>query len=135
MPELDSAAVTTYSTELPPDLLEDGVPSPAAAGDAERFQKLMSTEGTPDVDSMTPIARGAGTLGDAILSKMNAVGKNYQKTAAEFNDSAIDGTSALGLSAMLRLQGRMIQVSLEIDVVSKGIAKGLQHVDQLTKLQ
>jgi hypothetical protein len=81
------------------------------------------------------VKSGTGTLGDAILDKMNAVGKHYQQTAAEFNDSAIEGTSALGLSAMLKLQGRMIQVSLEVDVVSKGIAKGLQHADQLTKLQ
>ena len=109
---------------------------------ASRFSDLLSagiTQPNPisaasnGVQPAIPL--GKATLGDAILGKLGAVGDNYRASVQEAVSAFSVPTEKLGLSGLLRIQMSMAQVSLDIELISKGISKAAQHIDSLTKLQ
>ena len=72
---------------------------------------------TTGVQEQSAVGAGTGVLGDR---------KKMSVTAA----SGVFTTSDL-----LRIQFQMIETSLQVDLISKGVSKGVQDIDQLTKLQ
>jgi hypothetical protein len=109
---------------------------------AARLSDLMTVDdGVTGTAVVTPPARieavvppDTGTLGDAILGKLDNLSSHYQDAVKHAHD-ALDGTRSPGLHDMLRLQFNMTVVTMEIDVLGKGVSKVVQTLDQLTKLQ
>jgi type III secretion system YscI/HrpB-like protein len=109
------------------------------AGAAARLSDLLSApDGTsvPGVDPVDGVSQsGPATLGDAILNKLNAVGEHYSKTVADAEQIVAMPSNKLGLSEVLQMQLSVSQLSLDVELISKGVSKAVQHVDTLTKLQ
>jgi len=106
--------------------------------DAGRMADLMSTQnvqsqaGTPPVKDIAPTGN---SMGDQILRSIDAAGKTYRTKADEINKLlSVDG-AALTTTDLLKMQMRLIDSSLQIDLISKTVSKAVQHIDQLTKLQ
>ena len=127
--------------------------SPVGRGDAEHFASLLNRD-VPGAGNASAVkaadpaaaavpgasspssANSPRTLGDAILNKLGAVGDQYRADRAQVTQSMEDlGTGTLSVSKMVQLHLRLSNMSLDADLVSKGVAKVGQHIEQLTKLQ
>lgn len=116
----------------PPELDADGQ---RAAGFLT--ESLSAPDNAPAVTDRLPAsAGGLANMGDAIIRGMQAVGQHYQETTNGLHASIKESAaSPLNIGGLLQIQARLIEVTMEVEVVSKGISKTTQHVDQLTKLQ
>lgn len=112
------------------------VPQDVSA-DANRFSSLMAPDDpVPDVAPVTvaPVSPPSdASIGDAILDRLHSAGDAYRTKRDEVL-GALD-SETLGVRHLLKLQIDVAELSLRVDVFSKGVAKLLSHVDQLTKLQ
>lgn len=132
--ELDSSfSAEVDSTNLPnasPDVLNDG----------QRFSELLSVGDSvaPVNESLPPIQRSGiytNTLGDAILQRLDALGSSF-RAQVERTHAMVEATpNSLSLRDLVKLQLEMASVSLEIEIVGKGVQKAVQHADQLSKIQ
>ena len=117
-----------------------GVPLPSqGTGDgAEFLQKLLSEDSVTSVSSVSNINfpdSTKTTMGDAILARLDSIGASY-KSAVEKTHNLLDGPPGkLDLQVLLQLEIDMSAVSLQVELVGKGVSKAVQHFDQLTKLQ
>jgi hypothetical protein len=132
------------------------VSSTVSDSDAARFADLMSTQtsqaqapsqvqATSQVQGPSAVAptgvaetsavRPGRSIGDAILSKFDSLGRHYVEQNSEINSFlSVDGAQ-LSPGRLLQLQIQMLDQSVVVDVASRVISKGVQEVDQLTKLQ
>jgi hypothetical protein len=126
------------------------VSSTVSDSDAARFADLMSTQTSqaqapsqvqgPSAVAPTGVAetsavRPSRSIGDAILSKFDSLGRHYVEQNSEINSFlSVDGAQ-LSPGRLLQLQIQMLDQSVVVDVASRVISKGVQEVDQLTKLQ
>jgi hypothetical protein len=79
---------------------------------------------------------GVATMGDAILRGLSRVSDSYMKTAGELHTTIEDGgTGKPSLMGALRMHMSFVEVSLQADIVSKGISKSEQSIEQLVKQQ
>ena len=147
------AQATTSSTWV-----DAPVSSTVSDSDAARFADLMSTQtsqaqaqapsqvqATSQVQGPSAVAptgaaetsavRPSRSIGDAILSKFDSLGRHYVEQNSEINSFlSVDGAQ-LSPGRLLQLQIQMLDQSVVVDVASRVISKGVQEVDQLTKLQ
>ena len=106
--------------------------------DAGRMADLMSTQttqaksGTPPV---TDIAPAGNSMGDQILRSIDSAGKTYKAKAAEIDRLLNLDANKLTTTELLKMQMRLIDTSMQVDLISKTVSKAVQHIDQLTKLQ
>lgn len=125
---------TTPQDPAPPLMTDD------TAQGAARLSELMSVQESPatgDVVEATAPAGAStshGTLGDAILGKMENVRQRFEAVVVDAHD-AIEKMNAPSVQDLLAVQFKLLTASLEVEVISKGVGKAVQHVDQLTKLQ
>lgn len=75
------------------------------------------------------------SLGDVLLKRLDVVGNNFTKNIQRTHQILDTLPTDLRVQDMLRLQLEMSAISLEVELVGKGVQKAVQHVDQLTKLQ
>lgn len=112
---------------------------PPSADATARFAELTSAPMQDDLvvpdRAVAPLAPGRGTLGDAILDRMNSVGEAYRTTRETFAASLDVGPKEMSLIDLMRMQFRLADMTLSVEVISKGVSKFTQEVDQLTKLQ
>ncbi len=108
------------------DLLREALGEPAPA--------LPASGGTPHDAPLAPPVVG-GSLGDAVLSGLNKLSGEFQDAWAQKNAILAKGPEALSAGDALRLQAAIGTTSAVIDVVSKGVSKVVQGIEQLTKVQ
>jgi len=115
--------------------------SSVSESDAARLSDLMSTQQVqaqaPDGAAAPGPASPQGpgkSMGDAILRSMDATGRNYKAKIEEMN-LKLANPQEMTTSDLLRMQFQLIDTSMQVDLISKAISKGTQHIDQLTKLQ
>jgi hypothetical protein len=120
--------------------------STPAAGvpDIERFQNAMAAApSTPiapaqpvpvaaAVEVLQPVAR-SGTLGDVILDRLESSSTHVRNAWAEAEQTF--NRADLRMSDMLKLQMTVLEASIHYDLISKGIAKANQGLDQMLKTQ
>lgn len=115
-------------------------PAPIGADDLaqDRFREVMngplpvdaSTAGTP-----RPREPGADkALGDAILSGVDQLTSEFQQAWAAAQQGRYADTSTWSAGQMIQLQGRLLEASVMLDVIGKGVSKAAQDIEQLTKL-
>ena len=78
---------------------------------------------------------GTKTLGDAILARLDAVGADYKKNVARAYSALEKSPRENTVEDLLKMQLDISVVSLEVEVVGKGVQKAVQHIDTLSKLQ
>ena len=79
--------------------------------------------------------QGVKVMGEIILAKLDAIGAEYKVNVNHAYEVLEKSPNEVTLQEMMKLQLDMAVVSLEIEVVGKGVQKAVQHVDTLSKLQ
>jgi len=114
---------------------------------AERFRQAMQAPASQDAtlsagQQSDPTPQGGlrpahTTLGDGILSKVTTVGADLQGAWTQVQEGlAVSETaSLLSTAELMTLQFKMLTFSALNEVVSKGMAKATQDLDQLLKTQ
>lgn len=106
--------------------------------DSARFSELINGQdiqavGTvQQLDGSSSITR---TMGDVILAKLDSVGSKFTTAVEKVHHRLDTMPQTLSLPELLKLQLEVATVSLEVELVGKGVSKAVQHVDQLSKLQ
>jgi hypothetical protein len=75
------------------------------------------------------------SMGEVILAKMDSVGKKFTTNMEEIHSLLEKSPNSLSLPDLLKIQIELGALTLEIDLVGKGVTKATQDVDQLSKLQ
>ncbi|MEY2617687.1 MAG: Type secretion basal body protein YscI, HrpB, PscI [Pseudomonadota bacterium] len=123
--------------------------APAVAADdpvAERFRQAMQSPDQEGINAPAsqadPVPSGGSraaptTLGDGILSTLNTVGTDLQVSWAQVKEglATSEGAELLSTSELMTLQFKMLSFNALNEVVSKGVAKATQDLDQLLKTQ
>lgn len=107
------------------------------ASEAARFSDvLQSTDPSPDrLVVAPPVDPAGGHLGDAILSSLEGVGREYAAKSQRITAALTPDSELLSVSELLRLQLAVADSSMFVELVGKAVSKATQHIDQLTKLQ
>jgi type III secretion protein I len=123
------------------------VTSPADPTAIQRFGDALAAGPAP-ASSVSPVGtstavngvlpaqdvnRVGGTLGDSILKGLQNVSEDFRKSWASVN-ATLDG-KVDSVSDLLKLQMGMAQVSLQFELIGKGVSRATQNIDQLVKLQ
>ncbi len=97
---------------------------------------IPSVGATPDSGAVLrtqDAPRIPGTLGDNILKGLQNVSEDFRKSWSNVN-ATLDGKVDT-ISELLKLQMSMAQMSLQFELVGKGVSRATQNIDQLVKLQ
>jgi type III secretion system YscI/HrpB-like protein len=109
--------------------------------DAGRLADLLSmqeVQAPAPGQGPAPVADTApsnNSIGDAILRSMDSAGRSYKAKAGEIDQLMTVDSAKFTTTDLLRIQFQLINASMQVDLISKAISKGTQHIDQLTKLQ
>ncbi|MGE0329468.1 MAG: type III secretion system inner rod subunit SctI [Ramlibacter sp.] len=137
-------AFSSVSLPLTPALgVDDAVPARAPANEAnvERFNAAMESPGgaaaTPAVtaagEAAQPYSARHG-IGDNILNGIKSLsGELEQKWGSLHKDIGISGN--MTSADMLRMQMQLCSMTMQFDLVSKGVSKTTQNIEQLVKMQ
>ncbi len=134
----ESATTALPEPEFPPTI---PLVKPEVEAGGERLTELLSNQPEQPVYAIDPavapaeLTGGANTLGEKILARLDAVGLEFRTNMERAHAMLEVGPGQMSLENVLRLQMEMAQVSLEIELVGKGVQKAVQHAEQLTKLQ
>lgn len=114
---------------------------------AERFRQAMQAPGLQDATSPAEQQTGPAsqdgfrptptTLGEGILSTVTHVGADLQGAWTQVQEglAVSETTDMLSTAELMTLQFKMLTFSALNEVVSKGMAKATQDLDQLLKTQ
>lgn len=134
----ESTSPTFFEADSP---ISIPLATPEVDAGGSRLTELLSNQPEQPVSAIDPAVApadatgGAHTLGEKILARLDAVGAQF-RTNIERTHALLEISPAnMSLSDLLKLQLETAQISLEIELVSKGVSKCVQHVDQLTRLQ
>ena len=122
------------------------VPAPQVPSDlvTERFNAMMSAGGpapashpalpTVSVSSMTKVTNVSDTVGSQILAGFHSASTEYaqkwKNITAELN--AMGRSPSAG--NMLKIQSELLQVSVQYELVGKGVSRSTQNVETLVKM-
>jgi hypothetical protein len=81
-------------------------------------------------DQSTPLS----SLGDEILARLDAVGANYKSNVTRAYATLEKSPRETTVEDLLKMQLDIAVVSLEVEVVGKGVQKSVQHIDTLSKM-
>jgi hypothetical protein len=143
MAEIGNAVVETMSTDPSIDSDEVFVPqiTQQVKQDGVRFSDLVANRIEPPQAAANPAvvptnaAIDTKSMGDILLKRLDVVGNNFTKNIQRTHQILETLPADLRVQDMMRLQLEMASISLEVELVGKGVQKAVQHVDQLTKLQ
>jgi hypothetical protein len=79
--------------------------------------------------------RPNNTMGDAMLRNLDSAGRSYTEINAKILDTLKVGSANLNTADLLRIQIMLVDTSMKVDLIGKGISKATQEIDQITKLQ
>lgn len=86
-------------------------------------------------DTMTIEKPLVSTIGEKLFSKLDAMGSEFKSTVMKAHEEMEKAPDQLTLRDILKLQYEFAVITLQIDVVSKGVQKAVQNVDTLVKIQ
>ena len=117
---------------------------PVAGADVERFRNALAGGDTSSpaaasasalsAAASAPVAqRPASTAGDAILAGLK---DSYQQISQAWAQAAdLTAQPVLSTAQMLGVQAKLLQASGHFEMLSKGISKTSQNLDQILKTQ
>ena len=107
-------------------------PSAAVSADVSRFNQAMAAP----VESADPVAapiNAKPSLGDSIISGLKSASDDIHAKWAHVTE-ALAGQE-ITVTDALRLQMSVMQASVQYELISKGISKTVQNLDQTLKTQ
>ena len=108
------------------------------AADVSRFQNAMAAGPSVDAAAVNaapqmPAPTRTGTLGDTILNTLESSSTQVRNAWAKAGQTL--SRTDVNMSDMLKLQVTVLQASVTYDLVSKGISKANQSLDQMLRTQ
>lgn len=134
----ESSTTSLPDAEFPPSI---PIVTPEVELGGDRLTELLSNQPEQPVNAIDPVVTQAevsgvaNTLGEKILARLDAVGLEFRTNMDRAHAMLEVGPGKMSLENLLKFQLEMTQVSLEIELVGKGVQKAVQHAEQLTKLQ
>ena len=137
-------AATSLATTLMGSTL-DPASAPLAPADplaTAQFAQMMGAQ-APATEPPQPVVIDSAavllpaenrTMGDNILTGMESMSSEYRQAMTKVN-AALDSSGDMTISDMLRLQMGLMQISVQHELVAKGISRSTQNLDQLVKIQ
>lgn len=74
------------------------------------------------------------SLGDVILARLDAVGADYKENVKRAYATLEKSPRENTVEDLLKMQLDIAVVSLEVELVGKGVQKSVQHIDTLSKM-
>ena len=100
-----------------------------AAPEITPVQPPVATDATVRAASLeTP------SMGDNILNGLQSMASEFKQNVSNVTASLDAGTN-MGVSELLKVQMGLMQMSVQIEMVGKGISRSTQNLDQLVKIQ
>ncbi len=121
----------------------DSLPAitPAVEADGARLSEFLNVPSDSTVYSLDPMepaqmpSQGNKEMGTILMARLDGIGTEFKTNVGHAYDALEKSPEHLTLRDMMKLQLDMAVVTLEIEVVGKGVQKAVQHVDTLSKLQ
>ena len=89
---------------------------------------------TIDANNLINQPESPTSLGDEILARLDAVGANYKQNVTRAYAALEKSPRENTVEDLIKMQLDIAVVSLEVEVVGKGVQKSVQHVDTLSKM-
>ncbi len=130
-------ALSAVSTEVGAGGTALAVPDARAA---ERFAEIMQATPVSADPAATEVLPAAvlpatqQTMGDKILGGLNSLSTDFQQSWKSVT-TMVESGSMSTMTDMLKLQMNLTQMSIQYDLIGKGISRSTQNVEQLVKIQ
>jgi hypothetical protein len=141
---MNEMAVMAMNWEmLPPTGAEPVNPNPLGMDlDAlgQRFSEMISApEGIQGIERSSKVSSiemaPANSLGTMVVAKLDAVGMDFKNNMERAKATFENAPQDISLIDALKAQYEMAVVTLQIDVVGKGVQKSVQNVESFLKMQ
>jgi type III secretion protein I len=87
-----------------------------------------------DANNLITQPASPNSLGDEILARLDAVGANYKQNVNRAYAALEKSPRENTVQDLIKMQLDIAVVSLEVEVVGKGVQKSVQHIDTLSKM-
>jgi hypothetical protein len=102
---------------------------------AERIEPVSNDSlATINPSSLNDLTTTPMSLGDEILARLDAIGADYKANVARAYTTLEKSPRENTVEDLLKMQLDIAVVSLEVEVVGKGVQKSVQHIDTLSKM-
>ncbi len=116
--------------------------SPSVIEGGERLSNLLSDNEVGPIDGVDRLLNvstigksSANAMGEMLVAKLDAVGSEFKENMAKAHMEMNKAPDQLSLRDLLKLEYEFAVITLQIDVVSKGVQKAVQNIDTLVKIQ
>jgi hypothetical protein len=120
------------------------VPSPGDQSSGLNLLEMLKADGIEPVtgneinsieaNNLSAQPASPNSLGDEILARLDAVGANYKQNVNRAYAALEKSPRENTVQDLLKMQLDIAVVSLEVEVVGKGVQKSVQHIDTLSKM-
>ncbi len=116
--------------------------SPAVMDARDRLANLLSERDIVPVTGADPMLSLStvpkplgGAMGEMLVAKLDAVGSEFKANMVRAHEEMEKAPDQLSLRDILKLEYELAVITLQIDVVGKGVQKAVQNMDTLVKMQ
>ncbi len=116
--------------------------SPAVMDARDRLANLLSERDIVPVTGADPMLSLStvpkplgGAMGEMLVAKLDAVGSEFKANMVRAHEEMEKAPDQLSLRDILKLEYEFAVITLQIDVVGKGVQKAVQNMDTLVKMQ
>ncbi len=116
--------------------------SPSVIEGGKVFSNLVTGDRTLPIEPIdrmlsvhTTEKTSVSAMGEMLVAKLDAVGSEFKENMAKAHTEMNKAPDQLSLRDLLKLEYEFAVITLQIDVVSKGVQKAVQNVDTLVKIQ
>ena len=150
MTELAATPALTFAepdfSQEPSQFTEISIPTPSLGDQSSGLNllELLKADGlepvsgnvinTIDANNLSDQPASPTSLGDEILARLDAVGANYKQNVTRAYAALEKSPRENTVEDLLKMQLDIAVVSLEVEVVGKGVQKSVQHIDTLSKM-
>lgn len=136
-----------FLTSVPNNLQpESTIGLPSASPDTieagKQFSAYLSIDHTPPIVGLDRIFSvptnpklAEHAMGDVLVAKLDAVGSEFKANMMRAHQEMDKAPDQLSLRDVLKLEYEFSVITLQIDVVGKGVQKAVQNIDTLVKMQ
>ncbi len=116
--------------------------SPSVLEGRDRLTNLLSeyepapVSGADLMLSLPTVPKHNGSaMGEMLVSKLDSVGAEFKANMVRAHEEMEKAPDQLSLRDILKLEYEFAVITLQIDVIGKGVQKSVQNLDTLVKMQ
>ncbi len=116
--------------------------SPSVLEGRDRLTNLLSKDEAAPVSgvdlmlSLPTVPKHTGSaMGEMLVSKLDSVGAEFKANMVRALEEMEKAPDQISLRDILKLEYEFAVITLQIDVIGKGVQKSVQNLDTLVKMQ